>query len=67
MAGECVTCLHLGNCTRTDGSKVLSHYVCEVYQEEERQEVIRARLDIVNKFGPAGIQSVISPNAQKEG
>ena len=66
MRAECVSCAHLSGCTRTDGPKLLSHFVCEVYQEEPQEEVIRARLDIINKFGSAGVQSVISPDTQKE-
>jgi len=63
---ECVNCSLLGGCTRTDGQKILSNFVCEVFQEEHREEVIRARLDIINKFGSAGVLSVMSPDAQKE-
>jgi len=63
---ECLSCKHLGGCIRTDGTKLLSHFVCEVYQEEPREEVIKARFDVINKFGSAGVRSVISPNTQKE-
>lgn len=63
---ECVFCSRLSGCSRTDGTKLLSHFVCEVYQEEQTEEVIRARLDIINKFGSAGVRSVISPETQKE-
>ncbi len=64
---ECVTCAHLGGCAKTDGPKLLSRFVCELYQEEPKEEVIKARIDIINKFGSAGVQSVISPDTQKEG
>jgi len=64
---ECVNCALLSGCTRTSGEKLLSHYVCEVFKEEPTDEVIRARLDIINKFGSAGVQSVISPDTEKEG
>jgi hypothetical protein len=63
---ECIFCVHLGGCTKTDEAKVLAHFVCEVFQEESQDEVIRARLDVINKFGSAGVRSVISPEAQKE-
>ena len=63
---ECVLCRYLGNCEETNGQKLLSHYVCVSYQEEAQEEIIRARLDIINKFGSAGVSSVISPETQKD-
>lgn len=63
---ECVFCTRLGGCELTTGTKLLSHFVCDVFQEEPQEEVIRARLDVINKFGSAGVQSVIAPEAQKE-
>lgn len=63
---ECVNCALLGGCAHTSGEKLLSHYGCDVFKEEPTNEVIRARLDIINKFGSAGVQSVISPDTQKE-
>lgn len=63
---ECLHCSHLGNCAQTDGQKLLDHFLCPLYMEEEREEIIKARLDVINKFGSAGVQSVISPDAQKE-
>ncbi len=63
---ECLHCAHLGGCSVTDEQKLLSHFVCEVYQEEPQEGVIKARLDIITKFGSAGVRSVVSPEAQKE-
>lgn len=66
MSPECISCSRLGGCLRTDGQKLVAHFVCELYQEEPQEEIIRARLDVINKFGSAGIQSVISSDVQKE-
>lgn len=60
MNQECATCRHLGICKVTDAHKILAHYVCEYYQEVDSPEIVQARVDIITKFGEAGLR-VIAP------
>lgn len=56
---ECVTCKFLPVCTRTSTQKVLSHYVCEYFEEVVNPvEVIKARCDVINMFGDAGVLAI---------
>lgn len=56
---ECVTCKFLPACPRTRNDLILSHYVCEVYQEVENPEqVVKARCDLINTFGAAGLHAI---------
>jgi hypothetical protein len=63
---ECVTCRFLQVCKRTSHMKILSHFVCESFEEVESElEVVKARCDIINMFGAAGIQA-LAPHSEAE-
>lgn len=63
---ECVTCNRLENCTRTSVKKILSHFVCESFEEvTNEEEVVKARCDIINKFGNAGFY-VLAPITKEQ-
>lgn len=56
---ECVTCKYLQVCTKTSTEKVLSHFLCEYFEEVENPvEVVKARCDIINAFGGAGVKGL---------
>lgn len=56
---ECVTCTYLAACGNTNAEKILSHYVCEYFQEVLNEEqVVKARCDVINKFGVAGLIAI---------
>lgn len=62
---ECVTCKLLPICKKTSADKVLSHFVCEHFEEVPNEmQVVKARCDIINSFGAAGIYS-IAPSSRK--
>jgi hypothetical protein len=63
---ECVTCRHLEACTRTDTQRILSHYVCEYFEEvANEEEIVKARCDIINKFGSAGLIALAPHKKEK--
>lgn len=56
---ECVTCKFLQICPKTSHTKILSHFVCESFEEVESElEVVKARCDVINVFGAAGIRAL---------
>lgn len=56
---ECVTCKSLTVCQLTSEQKILSHYVCEYFEEVENPvEVVKARCDVINVFGTAGLVAI---------
>lgn len=61
MNRECVTCRHLGNCGTASPQTILSHFVCVFYEEVTKPEEVKARCDVINKFGEAGLQVLVSP------
>lgn len=63
---ECATCEYLGICKITSGQKILSHYVCEHYVGVQNPEIVKARLDVISKFGDAGIKAVAPKESIKE-
>ena len=62
---ECVTCRHLGNCPIVTPDKILSHYRCDNWEEVSRQEKVKARCDIITKYGESGLRALISPDSQE--
>lgn len=63
---ECVTCKFLPACSNTNRQKILSHYVCENFEQvPEEEQVVKARCDIINKFGNAGLH-VLAPYAKED-
>jgi hypothetical protein len=63
---ECVTCTYLEVCQTTSAAKILSHFVCEYFQEVNNEEqVVKARCDVINKFGAAGL-SAIAPRKKEK-
>lgn len=63
---ECVTCKFLRVCKKTSRTKILSHFVCDSFEEVESElEVVKARCDIINIFGAAGIEA-LAPHAEAE-
>lgn len=65
---ECVTCVYLGVCQNTSTEKILSHYVCESFQEVPSEEqVVKARCDVINKFGAAGFIAIAPHKKEKPG
>jgi hypothetical protein len=65
MNPECVNCSHLGSCGLTDEQKILSHFVCIHFVEVANKEIVRARCDVINRFGDAGLKSLINPDPQE--
>lgn len=63
---ECVTCNHLGRCSRTDAKKVLEHFVCEHFEEVQHPEIWRARCTTISTFGEAGLKAILSPENSEE-
>lgn len=62
---ECVTCKYIEACSKTSAQKILSHYVCESFEEVPNEdEVVKARCDIINRFGYAGLD-VLAPHKEK--
>jgi hypothetical protein len=58
---ECVTCRYLQVCKKTSRTKILSHFVCESFEGVENElEVVKARCDIINTFGAAGVAAIAS-------
>ncbi len=62
MRRECLHCKYLSRCETVDATKVLEHYVCDFYEEVEKPAQIKARYDIINKFGNSGIQALLNPD-----
>lgn len=63
---ECVTCAYLAACQNTSAEKILSHYVCELFQEVSNEEqVVKARCDVINKFGAAGLVAIAPHKKEK--
>lgn len=63
---ECVTCKYLPVCPKTSATKLLSHFVCDSFEEVESEiEVVKARCDIINTFGKAGIKA-LAPHSEAE-
>lgn len=62
MNPECANCKHLGACKTTDAQKILSHYVCEFFEEVPNQQIAQARYDVIAKFGQAGLKVLTNPN-----
>lgn len=54
-----MTCKWLNVCQTTSIRKVLSHFVCEYYEEVPNPvQVVKARCDIINTFGNAGLVAI---------
>ncbi len=46
--------------------KIISHFVCTSFEEVENElEVVKARCDVINMFGPAGIRA-LAPHSETE-
>lgn len=61
---ECVTCKFLSVCKKTSNTKILSHFVCDIFEEVESElEVVKARCDVINMFGPAGLRA-LAPHSE---
>jgi len=63
---ECITCEFLGICKLTDGQKILSHFVCENYSGVTNTEIVNARIEVIAKFGNAGMKAVAPGEKYKE-
>lgn len=50
MSGECLACLHVGNCKETSLEKVLSSFTCPMFTAVP-EPVFLARLTTMNRFG----------------
>jgi hypothetical protein len=62
---ECVTCRFIGACGLTNPERILSHFVCTNFEEVENAvEIVKARCDIINLFGTAGLHA-LAPNRRK--
>jgi len=61
MSRECVTCRFIDNCKTVSPAKILAHFVCDNFQEVESREQIKARCDVINKFGESALRALISP------
>lgn len=62
---ECVTCRYLAACGLTSVERILSHFVCDSFEEVENEvEIVKARCDIINLFGRAGLVA-LAPNIDK--
>lgn len=64
MPAACISCKRLGRCNTTDAEKVLSNYVCDLYEEVERPEETKARQDIIVMYGEAGVTALVSPETE---
>lgn len=63
---ECVTCKFLEACSITSASKILSHFVCASFEEVPNEDqVVKARCDIINAFGAAGILAIAPHSKEK--
>lgn len=63
---ECVTCKYLEQCSNTSIEKILSHFLCELFEEVPNEEqVVKARCDIINKFGNAGLVALAPYKKEK--
>jgi len=61
---ECVTCKYLQVCRKTSYNKLLSHYVCNSFEEVESEvEIVKARCDLINMFGGAGFKA-LAPHSE---
>ena len=66
MNPECVTCRFISQCATVTPEKVLAHFVCANYKEVETQAEVKARCDVITRFGESGLRAVISPEVEEE-
>lgn len=59
MKAECLNCAKLAKCTETDAEKVLGNYFCDNW-EASTEEVLQARMQVINDFGNQGLDSILS-------
>ena len=65
MNPECATCKFLEICQYTDEKKLLSNYVCGLY-DTTTKEVVQARCAIIVKFGITGLRAMLPLNLKEE-
>ena len=62
---ECMNCSRLGRCRDVDIVKLTNHYRCDRW-EEVKPEELQARLDSIQKFGPAAMQAIITLSQEED-
>jgi len=63
--GDCLTCSNLPTCKQTDPQKILSSYVCELFDPEKESEYL-ARSKLLQVFGNSAIQIIRKNDTQND-